>query len=213
MIDVPPAAPTATIPDWDPGPRKPRWTPAYLAVALLLVIAGAAFGVRGFSDMFGSPRTARAAACPALDLAPLAAALGPLRLSDEPDAPTEGKGGTTVSCTFQTVSDESFPKIRGTLFMTWYDWKLMARQQCDNLADSNEPGATPGVWISGLGDRARTESSRPERLDVRFLELVVCDANAVLRVFLMLPVDEGPDDPKVHAVLTEVARTALGRFA
>ncbi|XVU20946.1 hypothetical protein ACQPZJ_27150 [Actinoplanes sp. CA-054009] len=167
---------------WDPPPRKPGLSKAYIGGALALVTtavvaAGAVWGVKGAIEArYGKDFDA----CGALDTGVLAEHLGV-------PAPREEAGPVSRVCDYGIVEDgrrraggQLTVSYHGTAFMAWLEWDSAMRE------------AGPGVIeVPGLGRHAAVASERDEVLGepVCVVQLQVLDSNALLFHTLIVPED------------------------
>ncbi|WP_143162998.1 hypothetical protein [Couchioplanes caeruleus] len=217
MTLAPPVAQAPPAPAWDPGPRPPRWIAAL--VALLLVIAGTAFGLYGVVGFVRAPFGVRADVCPMLDLGPLTDALTVPDVQDMPGAPQRYGGLSRAACASSIDGRDVSPRAIGELRVEWFDSALAAEMHFA-LAEGNASGRSQ---VADLGERAFAAFD-PDEAEVagkrlRRFSVAVLDSNVFLglRVTVSdrhadMPWPDGQVDA-AHAVLTETARTALQRLA
>ncbi|MEV8510153.1 hypothetical protein AB0368_35725 [Actinoplanes sp. NPDC051475] len=213
----------APVPGWDPGPRRPGWTAAL--VALLLVVAGTGFGLYRLIGLIGTPHPVRPDICPALDLGPLTETLGPVGLLDPPGTPERRGGYSRAICGFTVDGEDFVPGVIGSLLVDWYDYEFPAEliyaraegEQAKSL--STAPFLTQ---LPGLGEQAFAGFDPDEHAEagkrLRLYSVTARDANVVLNLNVMVP-DAADDAPwrngqvdDAYPVLTRIARTALQRL-
>ena len=223
MTAVPLALTTPVpVPDWDPGPRPPRWTLAL--TALLLVIAGTAFGLHRLVGLIGTPHPVRADICPALDRGPLTAALGDLDFDGKPGAPERRDGRSRAVCVFLVDGDETMPRAMGSILVDWYDYAFLADLQYSAAEGAQAKSVSSAPFLTGvpgLGEQAFAAYD-PDSFEVtgkrlRRFEVTAREGNVLLNVSVMVP-DATADAPwpeaeieSAYSVLTRTARTALQR--
>ena len=223
MTAVPLALTTPVpVPDWDPGPRPPRWTLAL--TALLLVIAGTAFGLHRLVGLIGTPHPVRADICPALDRGPLTAALGDLDFDGKPGAPERRDGRSRAVCVFLVDGDGTLPRAMGSILVDWYDYAVLADLQYAAAEGAQAKSFSSAPYLAGvpdLGDQAFAAYD-PDYHEVdgrrlRRFEVTAREGNVLLNLSVAVPdAAEGVPWPETEidaarSVLTVTARTALQR--
>jgi hypothetical protein len=219
------------VPDWDPGPRPPRWTAAL--TALLLVAAGTAFGLYRLTGLIGEHHPVRPDICPALDRGPLSGALGPVEVPKKSGAPgsledqgiPERRAGLSRAvCVFSVDGGDVTPRAMGALLVDWYDYAVTADLHYATAEGSSAQGISSKPFltqVSGLGKRAFAGFDPDDHEEagrrLRTFSVTAVDGNVLLNLHVTV-FDAHPDMPwpdgqvdDAYAVLTTTARTALQR--
>jgi hypothetical protein len=216
-VTVTPLVP-AVVPEWDPLPRPPRNTALWLALVSLL--AAGAVGIWQGWSLARAPYTDRADACAALDLAPLASALGtviaPATALELPG--TAGPASETLRrCSFRADKPDGSPSVRGVVTLDWYPvaavgaiyYELRRDQAARSIHEKAHLRDVPGLADAAFGYHD------PNREPPSF-QVGAVDANLLLEVGIAVSPGEpawGSGDPgPAYAVLADTARASFARL-
>jgi hypothetical protein len=170
-------------PSWDPGPRPPRRSARWIALALV-VISGVISAV-GIERIFGARYAVRADFCSVLDLSPIAKALGTPALSatatSYPGQTDRVTGRPEQGCQFTIEKAGGAPRALGTVTATWYDHAVLGgfsyETQREQAGGSIYRQADV-VDVAGVGERAFAYHDAGGRL-IQF-RVAAVDSNLLL---------------------------------
>jgi hypothetical protein len=164
---------------WDPPlPRKPG---ALLAViALVLIVAGAGFGLYELNSALATRYTPKADGCMSTDLGSLSTLVNDAKPSIAPDELAKSQ------CRIQFARGDGTPTVVGLVTLDYTGSRLASRLTFTSHEDGDEDDGTQWSVIDGLGEEA-WQSTTPH--DCSF-KVAVRDVNAILVIDLAGVPDE-----------------------